>query len=169
MKFIVDANVGKMARWLRLMGYDAIFFDGRDDADLVHAALNEDRVLLTRDTGIMRWGAVVNGRVRAVFLESDEPEAQIRQLVREFGLDERMQPFTVCLECNLPLRSVGKEAVEDRLPPYVFRTQERFVECPKCHRVYWRGTHWEAMLTRLEKLTGRSSLKAQKSKTQIKT
>ncbi len=154
MKFIVDANVGKMARWLRLMGYDAVFFEGRDDADMVHAALAEDRVLLTRDTGIMRYGAVVSGRVKAVFLESDEPEAQIRQLVRDLKLEQHMHPFTVCLECNLPLVPVNKEEVRDRVPPYVFRTQEHFVECPKCRRVYWRGTHWKAMLTRLEKLTG---------------
>ncbi len=157
MRFIVDANVGKMARWLRLMGYDAVFFDGPEDADMVHTALAEDRVLLTRDTGIMRYGAVTSGRLRAVLLESDEPEAQIRQLVRDLKLDEHMRPFTMCLECNLPLRPVSKEAVKDRVPPYVFRTQEQFVECPKCRRVYWRGTHWKGMLTRLEKIRSQNS------------
>jgi len=153
MKFIVDANVGKLARWLRLLGYDARFFEGKDDGEMVAAALAEDRVILTRDTHLMEWGVIKRGRIKAVLIEGDDPAAQIRQVVSELRLEPRSQPFTLCLECNYPLRGIAKADIIDRVPPYVFKTQEQFVECPNCHRVYWRGTHWQAMLKKLTKLT----------------
>ena len=152
MKFIVDANVGKLAKWLRLMGHDARFFEGRDDSEMILIALHEDRVILTRDTHVMEWGAISSGRIKAILVEGDEPGTQIRQVIRQLNLNPQSKPFTVCLECNEPLHEVDKTAVQDRVPPYVFRTQQQFVECPRCHRVYWRGTHWQAMLKKLEKL-----------------
>jgi uncharacterized protein with PIN domain len=152
MRFIVDANVGKLARWLRLMGYDARFFDGKDDSEMILAALHEDRVVLTRDTHVMEWGVITSGRIRAILIVDDEPRAQIRQVISELKLDSRFRPFTVCIECNEPLRCVDKDSVRERVPPHVFRTQDHFVECPKCRRVYWRGTHWKAMIAELEKL-----------------
>lgn len=135
------------------MGYDALFFDGSEDSDLISTALKEDRVILTRDTHIMEWGVVARGRVKAVLIRNDQSERQVRQVVSELKLETVIKPFTICLGCNQPLHTVEKADIEQRVPPYVFETQDQFVECPKCHRVYWRGTHWRNMLKKLESLT----------------
>lgn len=153
MKFIVDNNVGKLTKWLRMMGYDTLFFDGRDDWEMVRTALAEGRVILTRDTQIMKRGVVTSGRLKAVLIQSDEPEQQIRQVVETLNLDCQSGLFTICLECNQPLKESSQQQVRDRVPPYVFQTQNQYVECPACHRIYWRGSHWQAMTKKLEKFT----------------
>ncbi len=152
MKFMVDSNVGKLAKLLRAMGYDTLFFDGSDDSDMVHIALKESRVIVTRDTQIMKRRVVNSGRLRAILITSDEPEEQMRQVIEDLNLDCQLSPFTICLECNQPLVERSKAEVQDRVPPYVFRTQEQYMECPACHRIYWRGTHWQAISRKLEKL-----------------
>jgi uncharacterized protein with PIN domain len=157
LRFIVDHNVGKLARWLRMMGFDSLFFSGDDDSQMVRQALAEDRILLTRDTGIMKRRVVSNGRLKAVLFTSEEPEQQIRQLMAELDLKSKWQPFTICLECNQTLAAVTPADVKDRVPPYVYKTQTQYMECPTCRRVYWRGTHWLAMLHKLERLSVESS------------
>ncbi len=156
MKFIVDNNVGKLAKWLRMMGYDTLFFDGSDDWEMIMTALAEGRVILTRDTQIMKRGVVTSGRLKAILIKSDEPEQQMRQVVETLKLDCQSGLFTICLECNQPLKESSKQQVRDRVPPYVFQTQNQYVECPACHRIYWRGTHWQAMTKTLEKFRGGS-------------
>ena len=151
LKFIVDNNVGKLAKWLRMMGYDAVLFDGSDDSYLVAKALAEDRIILTRDTQILKRGVITSGRLKAILINSDEPEPQIRQVIDTLNLDCRLRPFTLCLECNQPLEERSKDQVKDRVPPYVFLTQKQYMECPACHRIYWRGTHWKAMTEKLKR------------------
>jgi len=152
MKFIVDKNVGKLAKLLRTMGYDTVFFGGSDDSNMVSIALADGRVILTRDTQIMKRRVVTSGRLKAILIDSDEPEQQIRQVISTLNLDCQFKPFTICLECNQSLLERSKEQVKDLVPPYVFQTQNQYMECPACHRIYWRGTHWQAMTRRLEKL-----------------
>ncbi len=152
MRFIVDTNAGKLARWLRLMGYDARFFNGTGDADLISIAFKEARVILTRDTHIMEWGVVSRGRIKAILIRDDNTEMQVHQVISELKLEVKLKPFTICLECNELLQPVNKADIAPKVPPYVFQTQEQFVECPKCQRVYWRGTHWQGMLRKLERL-----------------
>jgi len=152
LKFIVDNNVGKLAKWLRIMGYDTVFFTGIDDSRMVAKALAEGRVILTRDTGIMKRGLVTSGRLEAILISSEEPEKQKRQVIKTLNLDCQFRPFALCLECNQPLVEKNKDQVKDRVPPHVFKTQSQYVECPTCHRIYWRGTHWQAMTRELEKL-----------------
>lgn len=151
LKFIVDHNVGKLAKWLRIMGYDTLFFDGSNDSSMVSTALNEERVILTRDTQIMKRRVVTSGRLNAIFIRSDEPEQQMCQVIEDLNLDCQFRPFAVCLECNQPLLERSKQQVEERVPPYVFQTQSQYMECPVCHRIYWRGTHWQAMTRKLDK------------------
>lgn len=151
LKFIVDNNVGKLAKWLRTMGYDTLFFHGADDSELVAMARAEGRIILTRDGEIMRRRVVINGRLKAIHIESDEPEQQKQQVVETLNLNYQFKPFTICLECNQPLVARSREQVKDLVPPYVFRTQEQYVECPACHRIYWKGTHWQAMTKKLGK------------------
>ncbi|MFC2003871.1 Mut7-C RNAse domain-containing protein [Chloroflexota bacterium] len=152
LKFIVDYNVGKLARWLRMMGYDTMLFTGEDDSRMVSTALRQERVILTRDTEIMKRRVVTSGRLKAILIETDEPDLQIRQVIESLNLDCQFSPFTICLECNQPLRETNREQVKDLVPPYVFQTQSQYMECPACRRIYWQGTHWQAMTEKLEKL-----------------
>ena len=143
--FVVDSNVGKLARWLRMMGYDAEFYNDIEDSVLVEIALREGKVLLTRDTQIVNRRLVTNGRLKAVLTRDDDPKEQLRQVIRELNLDCQVGQFTRCLECNQVLVERSKEEVKDLVPPYVFRTQESYRQCPSCLRLYWQGTHWERM------------------------
>lgn len=150
-KFIVDCNVGKLAKWLRLMGYDSRFFEGSDDSQLVAIAQAEGRVILSRDTQIMKRRVITSGKLKAVLIRNDDPELQIHQVIDALSLDSRFRPFTICLECNQVLVERSKDEVKDLVPPYVFQTQNQYMECPGCHRIYWRGTHWQAMTKTLKK------------------
>jgi len=149
-RFIVDHNVGKLAKWLRMMGYDTLFFHGEDDSSMIATALAENRVILTRDTHVMERRLVTSGRLKAVLIACETPELQIKQVIETLSLDIRFKPFSICLECNQPLVERSKEQVGERVPPYVFQTQQQYMECPACNRIYWRGTHWQAMTRRLE-------------------
>ena len=153
-KFIVDNNVGKLAKWLRIMGYDALLFSGEDDSRMVKVALAQNRVILTKDTQIMSRRLVTSGRLKAILIEDDDIEAQLHQVVEALNLDYHFRPFSICLECNQCLIEKDKDAVRELVPPYVFKTQGLYMECPSCHRLYWRGTHWQAMSRELEKLAG---------------
>ena len=151
-RFIVDLNCGKLAKWLRMIGYNTKLFDHRDDKYLVHLAQKENRIILTRDTQIMQRRIIAIGELKALFVTSDDPLCQIQQVVKELGLNSSVKPFSLCLECNQLLEKISKESVKDRVPPYVFRHQAQYVECPNCHRVFWQGTHWQAMVKKLEGL-----------------
>jgi uncharacterized protein with PIN domain len=129
-----------------------VFFNGEDDSQMVKQALAEDRTILTRDTGMMRRRAISSGRVKAILIENEEPQQQMQQLMRVIDLKGHSRPFTLCLECNQPLQKRSREEVTGRVPPYVYRTQMQYMECPKCHRIYWRGTHWEAMARKMDRL-----------------
>jgi len=137
-----------------MMGFDSLFFSGEDDSQMVRQALAEDRVLLTRDTGIMKRRVVTSGRLKAVLMESEEPEQQMQQLVSAIDIKSQSQPFSICLECNQPLVERSPAEVKNRVPPYVYKTQTQYMECPECHRIYWRGTHWKAMLNKLHRIVG---------------
>jgi uncharacterized protein with PIN domain len=135
-----------------MMGFDSLFFTGEDDSSMVKQALAGGRVVLTRDTGIIKRRVISNGRLKAVLFRSETPEQQMRQLLAEFDLIGQARPFTLCLECNQTLVEKSCDEVKSRVPPYVFTTQTQYVECPSCRRIYWRGTHWEAMKRKLEEL-----------------
>ena len=153
-RFIVDHNVGKLAKWLRMMGYDTLFFNGSDDSAMIAAALAEGRVILTRDTGIVKRRLVTSGKLKAALLTSDEPVLQMKQVIAALKLDIHFRPFSICLECNRMLVDRSREQVKKRVPSYVFKTRNQYMECPACHRIYWRGTHWQAMNRKLAKFSG---------------
>ncbi|MBN1190812.1 MAG: Mut7-C RNAse domain-containing protein [Dehalococcoidales bacterium] len=144
-RFIADENVGKLARLLRLVGYDTLFFNGENDTQLVSMALAGDRIILTRDTRIPLRRPIASGQIRAVLLREDRPLYQMRQVMKDLDLAGDLQPFSLCIECNHPLQPLRKEDARARVPPYVWQTQKEYMECPLCRRVYWKGTHWEAM------------------------
>ncbi len=150
-RFLADCNVGRLARWLRALGYDAAYEPRLPDAQVVARALAEGRVLLTRDADMTRRRVVATGAVRAVLLRDDGVQAQVRQVVAELGLVPE-RALSRCLDCNVELEERAMAAVVDRLPPHVRATQRRFSQCPGCGRVYWPGTHWARMRERIAAL-----------------
>jgi len=150
-RFVVDLNVGRLAKWLRVLGYDTLFPKHANDNDLLRIALREGRVLVTRDAGFSLRRTVRQGQIRVVQILDQDLDGQLRQLVRELGLEPR-NGFSRCVVCNEPLHSVAKERVADLLPPYVYQNHSEFMECRQCCRLYWRGTHWSAMCSRIEQV-----------------
>ena len=143
-RFLADCNVGRLARWLRALGYDASYHARIDDSELVREAAAENRVLLTRDRDLTRRRVIQTGAVRAVLIRDDDVIQQLRQVFAELGL-ELKEALTRCIECNSELESRVPAAVVERVPPFVRQTQSRYAECPDCGRVYWAGTHWRRM------------------------
>jgi uncharacterized protein with PIN domain len=152
-RFIVDSNVGKLARWLRMLGYDTVFINDIDDNELIAIGLNDERVLLTKDSQIMLRRVVTSGRLKALLIEDDNPKDQLQQVARMMKLDKERK-FTRCLECNKLLVPKDKDEVQDLVPVYVFKTQFQYYQCPECQRIYWRGTHWQRMNKEMEALMG---------------
>jgi len=143
-RFLADCNVGRLARWLRALGYDASYHARIEDSELVREAAAENRVLLTRDRDLTRRRVIQTGVVRAILIRDDEVTKQLRQVFAELGL-ELKEALTRCIECNSELESRVPAVVAERVPPYVRRTQSRYSECPDCGRIYWASTHWQRM------------------------
>ena len=138
-KLVVDGMLGRLARWLRIMGFDTLYDAEWDDLQLVLIARDENRVLLTRDRQLaMRRGA------RSLLIQHEALGDQLRQVVSELSLRVD-RPFSRCSVCNYPLEDVAKDEVRGRVPPYVFKAFDRFRICTRCERVYWRGSHWARM------------------------
>ncbi len=154
-KFIADNNVGKLAKWLRVVGYDTLLFKEKDDVKMIEIALSEGRVILTKDAQIIKRRLVTDGKLKAILIRHDDPKAQLRETVKTLNLNYHFRPFSLCLECNQMLIPRSKEEVQDLVPTHVFKTQEQYMECPSCHRIYWQGTHWQAMARELRELAQR--------------
>jgi hypothetical protein len=139
--FCADAMLGRLARWLRVLGYDTWYEPDVEDAALVERALGGDRWLLTRDRGLPERFRIE----RVLVLEPDSPLEQLRLVAGRFGLRVGDRLFARCTRCNEPVEEVAAEAVADRLPPRVPRPGQRFTRCPSCGRVYWEGSHTRRM------------------------
>ena len=150
-RVLADCNVGRLARWLRALGYDAVYHAQIGDAELVREAAADGRVLLTRDRDLTRRRVIQSGAVRAILIRDDDVRTQLRQVLAELSLDLH-QSLTRCIECNAELIPRDAASVADRVPPFVRRTQTRYSECPACGRIYWAGTHWQRMQTVLATL-----------------
>ena len=149
MKPLHDWMLGRLAKWLRLLGYDTAYFPSMDDNELVRLARAQGRILLTRDRELTRRRGL-----NCLLVEGDELEAQIQQAISKLNL-ETERPFSRCPVCNTPLQEVEKPSVKERVPPYVFRTKEHFSLCPECDRIYWQGTHWDKMRQEMARMVSR--------------
>ncbi len=148
-RFVVDAMLGRLARWLRLLGWDVVFDPFADDPEIAALAAREDRIVLTRDRGLLARKLVRRG----LYVDSEELGAQLRQVLAACGLEaapERM--FTRCVACNTPVEDVSAESVRGRVPPFVLAHHDRFRRCPGCARIFWGGTHGALARRRLEEL-----------------
>jgi hypothetical protein len=143
---LLDAMLGRLARWLRMLGYDAAYLQGTDDLALVRTARAESRLIVTRDHGLASRPGV-----QAILLHSRQIEQQLMELRGQIG--EPQPPATPrCMLCNIPLEELPSESARGRVPPYVWRTVCEFTACPRCRRVYWQGTHWQGIRRRLEQI-----------------
>ena len=145
-RFPIDAMLGRLARWLRIIGYDASYDSAISDAELARSAFEEDRVVLTRDRALPEEWRLL----RVLVLESEVPLEQLREVVRSYGLDWRVRPFSRCNRCNVAIEPATRETVADRVPSRVIREQREFFTCPACARVYWEGSHLDRMRCTLE-------------------
>jgi len=136
-RFVLDVHLGKLARYLRLLGFDTLYRTDFDDPELVRLSVAESRTILTRDLGLLKHAAVTRGH----WVRATDPRRQAGEIVAAFDLGGCAQPFTRCLRCNGELRPVAKEAVADRLPPLVRAHCEVFTQCRDCGRLYWPGSH----------------------------
>lgn len=141
MRFFCDTMLGRLAKWLRLLGFDTAYESEIDDWDLVRQGSLEDRVLLTRDREIMKRWQVVRGKVKASLIGADRIDDQLAEAITRFGLKPGAQAR--CPEDNSVLEALPREEAQGRVPPYVFETQHEYRACPVCGRVYWKATHWE--------------------------
>lgn len=149
-RFIADGMLGTLARWLRLCGFDTVFDPALDDPEIAARAAREDRVVLTRDRGLLARRLVTRG----LLVEDADLGTQLRQVVAAFGLEVPEDAlFSRCAACNGAVRRVAsKDEVAHRVPPFVLRTHDAFLRCPDCGRIYWAGTHRALALERLRKL-----------------
>lgn len=145
-KFFVDSMLGKLARWLRTLGCDVEYERHIEDDALIERALREDRIVLTRDTLLIRRRRL---KGRAFFIESGLAGAQLKAVADRFKLSAAGF-LTRCLRCNALLERIEKDAVKVRVPPYVYQTHNEFSVCPECERIYWAGTHRERMSREIE-------------------
>lgn len=112
---------------------------------MIKVALSENRVILTKDAQFMKRRLVTNGTLKTVRIKQDDPRLQVQEVVKALGLDYHFKPFSVCLECNRALIARGKDEVRKLVPVRVLETQTQYTQCPACNRIYWPGTHWQAM------------------------
>jgi uncharacterized protein len=147
-QFVADAMLGKLTKWLRVMGIDVRYDPDAIDAQLLQCAERSGRILLTRDRRLIGR----RGTAQRLYIESDYYHEQVRQVVGVFRLADRIQVFSRCLRCNSPLRAIAKQLVADKVPPYVSATQMTFTHCATCDRLYWGGTHRDNMLRQLQSM-----------------
>ncbi|MFZ0889184.1 MAG: Mut7-C RNAse domain-containing protein [Candidatus Binataceae bacterium] len=143
--FAADRMVGRLARWLRMLGADVLYDPALSGPALLRLARREGRRMLTRDKRLRTAPDVL-------YVESNLLRDQLREVLASFPFDARRHAFTRCLECNRPLTTVARELVARRVPPFVYASQDQFAECKVCGRIYWPGTHVARVMRELSAL-----------------
>ncbi len=149
-RFVCDVHLGKLARRLRLLGFDTLWEDDLDDAAIATLAAHEGRCVLTRDVGLLKRNEVTRG----YWVRSKEIRRQVAEVVGRLDLAARIDPFTLCPACNAPVAPVDKAEVASRLEPLTREHFEEFHRCTGCQKIYWRGSHYEALLAEIRDLPG---------------
>jgi len=139
LKFLCDEQLGKLARWLKVIGLDVFYKNRVPDRDLIALAERESRVVLTRDTRLIK--TLEEKGLPYLFLMENYPALQLKEVIEHFKDKICIRIFTRCIDCNVLLTEVSPEQVRDLVPPFVFKTHSRFRQCPNCKKVFWRGTH----------------------------
>ncbi|MBI3584815.1 MAG: Mut7-C RNAse domain-containing protein [Nitrospinae bacterium] len=147
MKFIVDLTMGKLVKWLRIAGYDTVFYNSANPDKLIEIASKEGRILLTRNSNFIKNKKKIlkeNG-IKYLLLTDDRVENQLKEVAADFKLNLRDNFFTLCINCNKPLTNMPKEDVAGKVPEFVYQNYNEFVQCTNCKKIFWGGTHRERM------------------------
>lgn len=147
-RFVLDVHLGRLAAYLRLLGFDTLYRNDYADEELARLSSSEERILLTRDRGLLKRAAVTRG----AYVRASAPRQQLAGVLARFDLAASAAPFTRCLACNHPLERAEKDAVLPLLPPRVREKYDEFLRCPSCGRVFWKGSHYQRMGRMLESL-----------------
>jgi len=147
-KFILDTHLGKLARYIRLLGFNACYDNAYEDEQVVEIAADERRIILTRDIGLLKRGRVSRG----YFVRSTAPRVQLREIFDRFDLRHSAKPFTRCVQCNVMLLEISKNDLDQDVPSAVLDRFDKFRLCPGCDRVFWQGSHYERMQQYVEEL-----------------
>ncbi|MCK9418405.1 MAG: Mut7-C RNAse domain-containing protein [Nitrospirae bacterium] len=137
MKFIADVMLGRLAKRLRLLGFDVLYVRTLNNNEIIRLSLEQDRVILTRDMALSDRPLAENH----LFIKSDLVQEQVEQVLLTVPLETPLNPLSRCSECNDLLDRILREEVRDLVPHHVFENQEVFLRCPRCNRLYWHGTH----------------------------
>jgi hypothetical protein len=148
MKFIVDCMLGKLAKWLKILGFDTVYLNRAEDSELLILARREKRVLLTKDQELLQAAA----GLPSLFIESDDWPEQLAQVLETFRLRDRARPHSRCLLCNVELKRIPKRMAKNLVTPFVFERAPSFAICPSCGRVFWPGSHYEDMDLRIARI-----------------
>jgi len=141
LKFLADGMLGKLTRWLRMIGCDVKYFNDLDDEELIGISVKEDRVLLTRDIELFRR-AILKG-ASAFFVEGRDEIEKLAEIGEHFNLNLEINvENSRCPKCNAKIHPVSKSEVKERIPSATFRLYNEFWECPSCGQIYWQGSHW---------------------------
>ncbi|MBS0299275.1 MAG: Mut7-C ubiquitin/RNAse domain-containing protein [Proteobacteria bacterium] len=136
-QFVVDSNLGRLARYLRLLGFDCLYRNDYNDDTIARVASEQQRVVLTRDRSLLHRKIITYG----YFVRADQPKIQTREVVKRFALYSLIKPLTRCTHCNGVLAETGKNQIESRLEPLTRKYYDKFLMCPDCSRIYWQGSH----------------------------
>lgn len=149
MKFVLTKELGKLAKWLRILGFDTEYFKQDNSSSLIIQALRDERIILTRNRRLLQTKGI-----KVILVEKEKIKEQIKEILNtlQINLNPEMM-FTRCIICNVELLSIEKEKVKEQVPEYVFKTQKEFITCPKCRRIYWSGTHWGNVRQMLKEIT----------------
>ena len=141
-RFVLDGHLGRLAAYLRMLGFDSLYRNDFSDEELAQISENEKRILLTRDRGLLKRSQVTHG----FLLTTRDPRQQLLAVIHRFDLVSSFKPFTRCIACNGTLENISKEAVIDLLEPRTKQYFEKFKQCADCGKIYWKGSHYERML-----------------------
>jgi uncharacterized protein len=153
--FVLDVHLGRLAGYLRLLGFDTLYRNDFTDDQIARTSASENRAVLTRDRGLLKRNEVQHG----YWVRHTEPRRQLIEILRRFDLSGSVDLFTRCLMCNARLRIAAPETIRSRIPPRAAEQFHDFQECPRCERVYWKGSHYRRMLF----LAGRTLREARQS------
>lgn len=141
MKFIADVMLGRLAKWMRLLGFDVHYDRTISDNEIIRISLEQERIILTRDTRLAERPLAANH----LFIENDNTKEQLRQILTSFHIEKVPGPLTRCSVCNTPLFPLAKQEVKDDVPHHVYQKNTIFLRCDRCGKIYWRGSHVKRM------------------------
>jgi len=147
-RFIVDAHLGKLARYLRMLGFDAAYERRFENSEIIDRSLSEKRIILTRSPELLKHNRVTHG----CWVRHEDPLDQLLEVLRELDLSRQAKPFTRCMDCNGGIAEVEKAAIADRIDPLILQRFSEFRQCRDCGKIYWKGSHHEHMARMINRM-----------------